>query len=181
MYNTNLFRIGGIAAIASAILYVLSLGVAFTGSTGSLGTTLYIVSSLLFLGVLIVLYVELRIEAALPVLIALTLLGALTIWSLFLNPTEISPIFGPFALAYGIGFVLLGWLQHRSSRYPNGTGVLAIVTGVIAVIAGVALIAGASIDVFGLLNLALSVPFVIWLVWLSWIFLKGEAAAARQV
>lgn len=175
MNNQSLFRYGGIAAIVSAGLYVLSLGLAIGGSIG-LGSALYIISSLLLLVVLIVLYLELRPEAALPALIGLVLLGALTIWSMFIDPMEISPIFGPLALAYGIGFVLFGWLQHRSPGTPNGLGNLAVATGVIAAIAGIALMAGASADVFGLLNLVLSVPFVIWLVWLGLYYLKGKAA-----
>ncbi len=107
--------------------------------------------------------------------LALILLGSLTIWSLFLDPTNISPVFGPITVVYGIGFVIFGWLQRNSSRYPKGLGVLAIVTGVVAVIAGIALMAGASADIFGLFNLILTVPFIIWSVWLGMHFLKGKA------
>ena len=35
--SNSMFRIGGIAAIASAILYVVSLGVSFAGSGANLG------------------------------------------------------------------------------------------------------------------------------------------------
>jgi len=176
MNNQSIIRYGGIAAIASAVLYVLSLGIAFTGSTGGLGTTLYIISSLFFLAAIVVVYMELRSEAAMPALFALLLLGALTIWSMFIDPTEISPVFGPLTLAYGIGFILFGWLQRRSLRYPNGMGNLALAAGVIAVIASIALMAGASADIFGLLNLVLSVPYLIWLVWLGQYFLKGKVS-----
>ncbi|MEK6753710.1 MAG: hypothetical protein AABZ00_15750 [Chloroflexota bacterium] len=176
MSSNNLFRYGGIAAIVSAVLYVLSIGMGFAGITGILGTVVYAISSLLLLVTLVALYVDLRAESAMLALLALILLGALTIWSLFLDPTNITPIFGPFTVVYGIGFVIFGWLQRSSSRYPKGLGVLAIVTGVVAVIAGIALMAGASADVFGLLNLILTVPFIIWSVWLGMHFLKGKAS-----
>ncbi len=175
MSNNNLFRYGGIAAIVSAVLYVLSIGMGFAGVTGILGTVVYAISSLLLVVTLVALYVDLRAESAMLALLALILLGSLTIWSLFLDPTNISPVFGPITVVYGIGFVIFGWLQRNSSRYPKGLGVLAIVTGVVAVIAGIALMAGASADIFGLFNLILTVPFIIWSVWLGMHFLKGKA------
>ena len=175
MSNKNLFRYGGIVAIVSAVLYVLSLGMSFAGITGILGTALYAIGSLLLVAALVVLYMDLRTESALLALLALLLLGALTIWSLFLDPTNITPVWGPFTVCYGIGFVIFGWLQRRSSRYPIGLGVLAIVTGILSLIAGIALMAGVSADIFGLLNLILTVPFVIWSVWLGLHFLKAKA------
>ena len=175
MSKNNLFRYGGIAAIVSAVLYVLSLGLGFAGITGILGTAVYAIGSLLLVAALVVLYMDLRTESALLALLALLLVGALTIWSLFLDPTNITPVFGPLTVCYGIGFDIFGWLQRRSSRYPNGLGVLAIVTGILSLIAGIALLAGVSANIFGLLNLILTVPFVIWSVWLGLHFLKGKA------
>ena len=180
MSNNNLTRTGGIAAIASAILYVLSLGVAFSGSTSGLGTAFYMISSVLFLIVLVVVTIQLRTEAPLLALVALILLGAMTIWGMFLDPTQASPIFAPLTLAYGIGFILIGWVQRSSAQYPGGIGLLALITGIIAIIAGIALVAGASFDIFGLFNLALSVPYVIWLVWLGSHSLKARASLAAQ-
>ncbi len=57
--SSNLFRIGGIAAILSAIIYLASLGLQFAGNAG-VGTSVYAISTLLFLVVLVVLYLELR-------------------------------------------------------------------------------------------------------------------------
>ncbi len=179
MSSTNLFRIGGIAAIFSAILYVVSLGAQFAGDPGGLGQPLYLASSLLFLVVLVVLYLELRSSAGLLALAGLILLGATTIWSFFVDPSQPSSLFGPLALIYGAGFILFGWAQRRSARYPNAVGLLAIITGALALIAGILLIAGASFDIFGLFNLALSVPFVIWLVWLGWIWFRGRTTVAQ--
>ena len=96
MSSNNLFRIGGIAAILSALLYVVSLGAQFAGDPGGLGQPLYLASSLLFLVVLVVLYLELRSTAGLLALAGLIFLGATTIWSLFVDPTQPSPAFGPW-------------------------------------------------------------------------------------
>lgn len=179
MDHQSLSRLGGIAAIVSAVLYVVSLGVQFAGGAGGLGQTLYVISSLLVLVVLVVLYLELRSTTGLLALGGLVLLGVTTIWSLFVDPTQMNPLMGVLAMVYGAGFVLFGWAQRGSRRYPGVLGLLAIITGALAIIAGVALIAGASFDIFGLFNLVLSVPFVIWLVWLGWRFLKGRAASAQ--
>lgn len=179
MKNQSLFRYGGIAAIISAVLYVLSLGIGFAGITGVLSTTVYAISSLLFVAVLVVLYMDLRTGAALTALTALILMGGSTIWSLFIDPTIITPVIAPLTFAYGIGTALFGWLQRGNSRYPNGIGFLGIVTGVIGVIAGIVLMAGASFDIFGLLNLILTVPYVIWLVWLGTYYMKGKSASLQ--
>ncbi len=58
--SSSLFRIGGIAAILSALLYIVSLGIGIAGNPGGVSTPVYVVSTLLFLVVLVVLYLELR-------------------------------------------------------------------------------------------------------------------------
>lgn len=179
MNNQSIIRFGGIAAMVSAVLYVVSLGLSFSTSTAVLGTVLYVASSLAFLVTLVALYLDLRATAATPSLIALLLLGAMTVWSLFLNPADISPAFGPLTLVYGLGFLLFGWVQYGSKHYAKGIGLAALVGGGLAVIAGLALMAGASADLFGLLNLALSVPYLIWLVWLGRHYLQGKAASLQ--
>ena len=182
MSSNNLFRIGGIAAIASAVLYLVSLGVQFTaiGAPSKLGNALYIASSLFFLVVIVVLYMVLRSEAAALALMALVGLGGITIWSIFIDPTAafISPVFGPLTLAYGIGFIIFGWLQYRGSQYPKGIGILAVITGVLNVIMAMTLFAGTSMDIVALLNLILGVPYVIWLIWLGQHWLAGRTTAA---
>lgn len=179
MSTRNLSRYGGIAAIASAILYAISLAAQFAGNPGGVGQPLYLVSSLLFLIVLVALYMELRNRAGLLALAGLILLGATTIWSFFIDSTQPSPIFGPLSIIYGLGFLLFGWAQRGSAHYPGLVSLLAILVGVMALIAGIALIAGVSFDIFGLFNLILSVPFVIWLVWLGWLWFKGRAESAQ--
>lgn len=175
MSNNKLFRLGGIAAILSAVVYLLTLGAGFAGVAGALGTSLYIISTLLFMAAVAVLYLDLRGESGPLALAALLLVGVLSIVSLFLDPTHITPVWGPLSLAYGIGMILFGWLQRRSPSYPNGLGLLAVIAGLMAVIAGIALAAGASGDIFGMLNLILTVPYIIWLVWMGRRYLKGNA------
>ena len=173
MNTSSLYRIGGIAAILSALLYVVSIGAQFAGDPGGMGQPVYLISSVLFLVTLGVLYLELRSTAG------LIMLGATTIWSLTIDPTQPSAAFGPFTVIYGLGFIAFGWAQRSSARYPRLLGLLAIIAGALAVIAGIALIAGASFDIFSLFNLILTVPFVIWLVWLGWIWVKSRAAVAQ--
>jgi hypothetical protein len=177
--SSNLFRIGGIAAILSAILYVVSLGAQFAGDPGGLGQPVYLISSVLFLVALVVLYLELRSTAGLLALAGLIMLGATTIWSLTIDPSQPSAAFGPLSVIYGLGFIAFGWAQRSSARTPRLLGLLAIIVGALALIAGIALIAGASFDIFGLFNLVLTVPFVLWLVWLGWIWFKSPAAVAQ--
>lgn len=175
MNNLSSTRFGGYAAFVSALLYIASVALAFSSSTAGVGTILYILSSLAFLVTIGVLYLDLR-SVSQPIALAGTLLLALlTVWSMFLDPTEISPVFGPLTLAYGIGYVLVGWLQRQHPTVPNGLGLLAIATGVIALIASIALMAGAGADIFGLLNLILSLPYLVWLFWLGRLYLAGAA------
>lgn len=179
MQSNSLFRIGGISAILSALLYVVSLGIGIAGDPGGVSTPVYVVSTLLFLVVLVVLYLELRSTAGLLALAGLILTGASAIWSFFVDPAQPSSIFGPLSLIYGLGFILFGWAQRGSGRFPNLVGLLAIITGALAAIAGIALMAGVSFDIFGLFNMLLSIPFVIWLAWLGKIWLAGRAAVAQ--
>jgi hypothetical protein len=176
MSNNNMFRLGGIAAIGSAVLYILSL-VGSMASASGVGTALYILSSLLFVVTIVVLTMVLRGESGILAVIALICLGIMTIWGMFLDPTDISPIFGPLTLVYGVGFLIFGWLQYRSAQFPKAVGILAIATGALALIGGVTLIAGGSFDIFGMLNLALSVPYVIWLFWMG----RQWLTAGRQM
>lgn len=179
MSSGTLFRIGGIAAILSALLYVAALGAQFAGDPGGLGQPVYLISSVLFLVVLVVLYLELRSTAGLLALAGLIMLGAATIWSLAIDPSQPSAAFGPLSVIYGLGFIAFGWAQRGSARTPRLLGLLAIIVGALALIAGIGLIAGLSFDIFGLFNLVLTVPFVLWLAWLGWIWFKSRPAVAQ--
>ncbi|NOH02655.1 MAG: hypothetical protein HND47_12205 [Chloroflexi bacterium] len=169
MSSNNLFRYGGIPAIASAVLYVLALGTGFAtgGAPSAVGMALTVVSILSFLVVVYALYVAHRSEGPGMSLIAMLAAGGGTLGGLFLDPTKITPLFGVVALVYGIGVTLFGWLAHRSPKMPRGMGIVVIVTGVLSLILAAVAFAGGSVEIFGLLNLVLTVPYVVWLIWLG--------------
>lgn len=166
--NRNLFRYGGIAAIASAALYVLVLATAITagGAPSTVGAMLTIVSTLLFLLAIFALYVAHRSESPGLSLIAMLAAAAGTVGGLFLDPTKITPLVGLLALVYGIGLLLFGWLAYRSPNMPRVMGVV-IVAGVLSLILAAVAFVGGSTEIFGLLNLVLTVPYVAWLIWLG--------------
>ncbi len=169
MSNNNLFRYSGFAAIASAVLYVVSLvmTIATGGAPSAVGFVLIIVSSLLFLLVIGALYRVHRSEAAGMSLTALILAAVGTIGGLFLDPSKITPLFGLVALLFAIGMLLFGWLAYRSPKMPRGMGIVVIVTGALGLVLTAAAFAGSSGDVVGLINLILIVPYVVWLIWLG--------------
>ncbi|GAB4263101.1 MAG: hypothetical protein Kow0080_01080 [Candidatus Promineifilaceae bacterium] len=179
MKNQSLFRYAGITAIISAVFYVASF-VALIAGANAVGTPLYWLSSILLVVALVALYVDLRAEAATPALAAFILLTGTTVWSLFIDTSLMSPMIAFLAIAYGIGSILFGWLQRRSDHHPSGLGNLALATGALALLGGILVLAGAGADTFGLINLVLSVPFVIWCVWLGILYLKGQPAAVSQ-
>ncbi len=175
MNNSSLFRIGGIAAIVSGALYIVSLVFGFTGSSG-VSQPVYILSSLLFIVTIGVLTMVLMPRNRALTILAFIALGGTTLWSITLDPNAMDTSVWPLATIYGLGFLLYGWLQFSGG--PRKLGILALVTGALSVIAGVALLAGMSVDVFGLFNLALTIPFVIWLIWMGWGWLQGNSTAA---
>lgn len=176
MPNTNLYRIGGYAAIASGVLYILSLILGIAGAT-SASTPVYLISSLAFLVAIGVLTMTLMSDNQALAILAFVLVGATTIWSLVIDPTNPDASFGPMAIIYGLGFLIYGWLQYQGRHYLSTLGILALATGALSIVAGIVMFAGASIDIFGLLNLVLTIPFVIWLIWMGWRWLKGATAA----
>lgn len=177
MNNSSLFRIGGVAAIASGVLYIVTLALGIAGSSG-MSRPAYILSSLLFIVTIGVLTVTLMPRNRALAILAFILLGGTTLWSMTLDPTAMDASVWPLATIYGLGFLLYGWLQFSGDA--RALGILALVTGALSVIAGVVLLAGASVDIFGLFNLALTIPFAIWLIWMGWVWLRGKAAPQQQ-
>ncbi len=169
MSNNSLFRYSGFAAIASAVLYILVLATAIAagGAPSAVGFILTIVSTLLYLLAMFALYITHRSEAPGISLIAVLASAAGSVGGLFLDPTKITALFGLLALVFGIGLLLFGWLAYRSPKMPRGMGVVVIVTGVLSLILAVVAFAGGSAEIFGLLNLVLTVPYVVWLIWLG--------------
>lgn len=180
MNNQTLFRYGGIAAILSAILNV-AFPVFFLSGYEFLATVTFILASLLYLVVLLPLYLDLRTEFQRLSLTALILLGVTTILSLFFDdPINAPTIWGLLSVGTGLGFVLFGWLQYRSSHYPNGMGIVAVITGILIVIPGILVMAGVNPDaIAGPIIPMITVTLVIWLVWLGWYYLKGRSASSQ--
>lgn len=179
--NPRLARAAGWSAVISPILYIASIGVAIAGGESS-PTDLALVSAstLLFLVVLAALYAAHRDAAP-----GLSLLGALaagisSVAGLLLDPSTITPMLGAIGLLFAAGMLLLGWAALRSPGTPRGFGLLALVTGALATIQGLAAFAGASPDLFGLLNLLLTLPYVAWLLWLGRRWLAGGALPLQQ-
>lgn len=176
MSDDSLYRYGGYAAIGSAVLYVLSLVLSMAGSPG-LGTPLYIASSLLFLVAIAVLTRALMPQNQMLAVLAFLLLGATTVWSLFIDLSEPNASLGPLSLMYGAGFLLYGWLQYSGTTFPRNLAIVALATGALTVVASITLFVGASFDIFGLFNLAVAVPYLIWLAWLGRLWLQRRAVA----
>lgn len=179
MSNSNLLRAGAIAALLSALTYIVSIVIMFaSGSNPSpLGMVLYAASSLLSLVVIVALYMVHRAESALLSLVALIATGAGTVLSLFMASFEISPMFVLTAVLYGGGGLLFGWLGHRSTQMPRGLGLTLMAMGVMSFVMLSAGLAGGGAEAMGVLNLVLTVPYIIWLVWLARHWLKSPAVA----
>ena len=177
MNNPTLFRYGGIAAILSAILSV-AFPVFFLSGYEFLATISFIIASLLSLVVLVPLYLDLQTDFQQLSLTALILLVGTSILGLFFDDPVAAPIiWGLLSVGTGLGYALFGWLQYRSSHYPNGMGLVAVITGILIVLSGILVMAGVNPDtIAGPIILMITVTLVIWLGWLGWYYLKGRSA-----
>lgn len=182
MNGQSLFRYGGIAAIVSALLYIVSMVVwmgAGEAAAPPLAAAMYAVSSVIFLVTLYALYALHRDEAPGLSLAALLLLGISMVASLFIDPTDLgNPLVYALTCGYGLGVLLLGWLAYRSPRLPTGVGILALVMGVLSLAMLVPMVMGAG-EVVGIVNLVVGIIYIVWLMWLGWIFVKGSASQTQ--
>ncbi len=179
MNTQSTLRLGGIAAIISALLYigsmVLWMGAGDAGAPPPLAAATYAASTIVFLVTLWSLYVLHRGESGALSLAALLLLGISMVASLFVDPTDLgNPVVFGLTICYGFGALLLGWLAFRSPRLPRGVGILALLMGALS-LAMLAPMATGSADLVGIANLVVGILFVVWLLWLGWIFVKGSA------
>jgi hypothetical protein len=175
--STNLFRYSGIAAIVSASAYVASLIISIAApALGPVAFGCVIISTLLFVVVAFALFRTHQSESSALSLIAFLTSVAGSIGGLMLDPTQINAFYAVMSLLFAVGVLVFGWLGHQSPRLPRGLGIVAIVVGVLGLIMTVAAFAGASFDMVGLLNLALTVPYVVWLFWLGRYWLANPVA-----
>ena len=185
MNSHSSLRYGGIAALISALLYVVSMvlwiGAGDSGAPPPFATAMYAASSIVFLVTLYALYVLHRDESSALSLAALLLLGISMVASLFIDPTDLGnpAVFG-LTICFGLGALLLGWLAWRSPRLPRGVGLLAGLMGLLSLAMLVPMAMGAA-DLVGIANLIVGLLYVAWLLWLGWIFVKDSAGQMQPV
>lgn len=184
MNNQSVIRYGGIAALVSAVLYVVSMVIwmgAGTSSSPPLATAVYLGSQLIFFVTLAALFFIHRDEAPTLILVGVLILGISIVASLFIDPTDTgNPIVTLLTIGYGVGALILGWLAYRSPKLSKGIGIAAMLTGAASLVMVPFLLAGASVELVGMLNLVVTVPYLVWLVWLGLYFLQGKTAVVQS-
>jgi hypothetical protein len=159
MNTQSIIRLGGIAAIVCAVLYVASIGLwmgAGTESSPPLATAAYMASQAIFFVTLCALYLIHRDEAPALTLVGVLVLGISIAASFFVDPTDMNnPVVLYLTIAYGAGGLILGWLAYRSPRLSKGIGVAALLTGAFSLIMVPFMLTG-SAELVGLLNLLVS-------------------------
>lgn len=167
MSSNNLARIAGWSAILSVVALVPAflLAVANSGQDTSIGTTLFLLSTVLLAPVFYALYVFHRSQAQSIALVALVL-GVLCIAAGVIAPTPTvnAMIFNASSLLGGIAILLFGYLGLGNPKMPRALAVVAILLGVASAVSIV-------VDIVGL---GLIVLIVVWLLWLAWLLLRGK-------
>lgn len=185
MNNQLLMRLGGFAAIVSAVLYLLSIvlwmGADPTGAPPPLASTAYAVSTITFLMTLYALYLFHRREAGSLALVTALALAISMSASLFIDPTDLrNPVTLTLTVLYGVGALLLAWLAQRSPQMPRGMAILLLLMGVVT-LAMTPFMLNNAVELVGLMNLVVGLFYVIWLFWLGWRFVQQQAVAAGAI
>lgn len=182
MNNSSILRFGGIAALASAVLYIASMGLwmsAGTVSSPTLATTAYIVSQVAFLVTLYALFVIHRDEAPLLAPAGIGVLAISIGASLFIDPTDMAnPLLLVLTICYGVGGIIVGVLAYRSPQLTRGMGIAAMVTGGLSLLMAPFILMGMG-ELVGLLNLGVSIPYLIWIVWLGLHLAQGRVGVLQ--
>lgn len=167
MTSNVVARIAGWSAILSvlAIVPAILLVVTNSGQDTPLGTTLFLLSTVLLAPVFYALYVLHRAQAQSIALVALVL-GLLCIVAGVIAPTPTvnAMIFNASSLLGGIAIMLFGYLGLTHPKMPRALAVVAILLGVASAVSIV-------VDIVGL---GLIVLIVVWLLWLAWLLLRGK-------
>jgi len=185
MNNQFFIRIGGIAAMVSAVLYLLSIGLWMNadpaGAPPALASTAYAASTICFLVTLYALYLVHRREASTPALVTTLLLAVSMVASLFIDPTDLSnPLILVLTVLYGVGSLLLAWLAQRSPQMPRGMAILLLAIGLLTLVMLPFMLSGAT-ELVGIMNLVVGLVYVIWLLWLGWRFVQNQTMAAQAI
>ena len=137
MNNQSTLRYGGIAAIATALLYTVSIvlwiGAGESAAPPPDAAAAYAASSLVVLVTLYALFVIHRSESPVIALIAVLLLAVSSVASILMDPTNLEiPMVLILTVAYGIGTLMLGWLAYRSPRMSLGMAILLFLIGLLS-------------------------------------------------
>ncbi len=180
MLSNNLFRFAGYAAILSAVLTVVAIGVGITSDMNNmLGLVCSIASSILFVPVVYALYLVHRAQSPGLALAAaiLTIVGDIA--SIFFDPAAPAnaPLSGIITVILGIGVLLFGWLAFGNNQMPRGIPIVVWLAGGLVVLSGILFLIG-SVELGGLVSFASVIPFIVWAVWLGTYFLSQKFATA---
>lgn len=182
MNNSSILRFGGIASLASAVLYIASMGLwmsAGTVSSPPLATTVYIISQVCFFVTLYALFVIHRDEAPTLAIAGIGVLAVSIGASLFIDPTDMAnPLLLVLTLCYGVGGITVGVLAYRSPRLTRGMGIAAILAGGFSLVMVPFILMGMG-ELVGLLNLGVSIPYLVWIAWLGLHLAQGRVGVLQ--
>jgi hypothetical protein len=176
MNNYQFFRVSGWCALVTALLMV-GIHLVPSGTSSILGMVIAIGTLLGLTIVFYSLYVAHRAQS-----VGLSLVG-LIFWVLAFGlniismVTNISTFLGYLgSLFFLLPFLIFGFLAYRSDRMPRGLAVVAFLSGVSLLFATIAGLIGNE-AVVNILNLVADIFMLVWLVWLSIVFLSKKFAA----
>jgi hypothetical protein len=183
MNSQSIIRYGGIAAIVSAVLYIVSMGLWMgageAGSPPPAAAAAYAASSLVFIVTLVALYVFHRSTSPGLSLAATLLLAVALVAGIFVDPTDMTnPVIMLMTACYGVGSLLLAWLAFRSAHLPRGVAILLLLIGVASLVMILPMVTGAA-DLVNVANLLIGILYIVWALWLGWVFIRGMAAMSQ--
>jgi hypothetical protein len=175
MSNNRLFRIAGWCALATLLLMVAAI-VAFPLGAGTAGGALELTS---FLGLTVVfyaLYVEHRAESPGLSHVALVVwFPAAAVDVVSMAKYGNSFLGGLWYTLFSVPFLIFGLLAWRSTKMPRGLAIVALLTGVTYFVSGVSGLLGSQ-TIADNVSLIPTLSTLVWLGWMSRVFLSGRLA-----
>lgn len=180
MSNSGLFRMAGYASLVTTLLWIVSLGV---GSVNpALASPIFAAATIVFMVPVYALYIVHRAQSSGMALGAALLTAVGLIATLFTGDPAVpaNAILYEFSyVVFAIGIVLFGWLAYHSAKMPRGLAIAALVSGVLSLVVAIAYAGGTGMaEIANLLNYGSNIPFFVWMIWLSLVFLSGKLATA---
>lgn len=171
MSSNVLARIAGWSSILSVLLFVpaIALTVMNSGKDTPLATVLFLLSTAVLAPIFYALFVFHRARAQTVALIALVL-GIISVVAGIIAPTPTSNamIFNASSVLGGIALVLFSYLGFQNAKMPRALSIIGILLGVVSILSGV-------LSSMGMILGSLLLPlFIVWLLWMGWLFLKGR-------